>query len=104
MYSCYYNNSSLHLGFIWIATTISTSLNSSIPIGKTIETHQLKAHHHAELAAEHERFIREMELHKKTVVRHAHALGQIFGVDSRLSSEMNVNSPKIVSGIWDEVL
>jgi hypothetical protein len=81
-----------------------TSLNSSIPIGKTIETHQLKAHHHAELAAEHERFIREMELHKKTIVRHAHALGQIFGVDSRLSSEMNVNSPKIVSGIWDEVL
>jgi hypothetical protein len=45
-----------------------------------------------------------MELHKKTIVRHAHALGQIFGVDSRLSSEMNVNSPKIVSGIWDEVL
>jgi hypothetical protein len=80
------------------------SLSNSVPIGSTIEQHQLMAHHHSETAAQHERNIRELELHRQTITRHANALGRIFGVDASEQSSGDLNSRKIVSGVWDEVL
>ena len=68
------------------------------------EEQQALAHHHAELASEHEKKIRELEHHKRTIVSHAHALSGIYGVDASEKSNGDLNSPKIVGGIWDESL
>jgi len=80
------------------------SLSKSIPLGNSIEQHQLQAHHHQELAAEHEKNIKELEHHRRTIVHHANALGHMFGIDASEKSIGDLNSSKIVGGIWDEVL
>jgi hypothetical protein len=79
------------------------SLSGSRPIGSVAEEQQALAHHHAELASEHEKKIRELEHHKRTIVNHAHALSGIYGVDASEKSIGDLNSSKLVGGIWDEV-
>jgi len=85
-------------------TITMQSLSGSKPIGSVAEEQQALAHHHAELASEHEKKIRELEHHKRTIVSHAHALSGIYGVDASDKATGDLNSPKIVGGIWDESL
>jgi len=74
---------------------------TGIPI--SIQDLQGQAHHHAERAAEHERLIKELESHKVSIARHARALPKIFGLDNSEKSSGNLNSNRIVFGIWDEI-
>lgn len=83
--------------------TIQSSFSNSTPIGQTIEQKQKQAKHHSDVSYEHEKMIKDLQTHRVEIVKHARALGKIYGIDSSEKEVGNINSNKIVSGVWDEV-
>lgn len=83
--------------------TVQSSFSNSAPIGQTIEQKQKEAKHHSDVSYEHEKMIKDLQAHRVEIVKHARALGKIYGIDASEKEVGNINSNKIVSGVWDEV-
>lgn len=79
------------------------AIQNKTTIGDSVEQHQHQAHHHSETAAQHERAIKELEAQRMLVAKHARALPKIFGLDSSEKSAGNMNSNRVVFGVWDEI-
>jgi hypothetical protein len=86
-----------------IKASTMNQFRGATPIGSNIEDQQRMAHHHSEMAAEHEKHIRSLTQHKQTIVNHARGLGSVYDVDLSEPEQGNLNSHKLVSGVWDEV-
>lgn len=84
-----------------IKDSVTNSFNNSVPIGSVIEEKQREAKHHSDVSYEHEKLIKQIKNHKVEIVKHARALGKIYGFDK--SDKPNLESNKISFGVWDEV-